>query len=62
VGTDRNRLIALAERLLAAERDVVPDSVLYEWGDHHGDWQQPRIVHYDVMTPTGTEHRHRYLL
>lgn len=28
---DRPRLIALAERALAAEHDVVPDSVLYEW-------------------------------
>ncbi|WIB76992.1 hypothetical protein DEJ28_15240 [Curtobacterium sp. MCPF17_002] len=62
MNTDRQRLIALAERALAAEHDVIPDSVLYEWGDYYGDWQQPLTVHYDVTTPTGTEHRHHYLV
>jgi hypothetical protein len=62
MGTDRERLIALAQRAIAAEPNVVPDSVLYEWGDYYGDWQQPLIVHYEVRTPTGTEHRHHHLL
>ncbi|PYY55893.1 MULTISPECIES: hypothetical protein [unclassified Curtobacterium] len=60
--TDRQRLIALAERALAAEPDVIPDSVLYEWGDYYGDWQQPLTVHYAVTTPSGAEHRHQHFI
>ncbi|WIB33089.1 hypothetical protein [Curtobacterium sp. MCSS17_005] len=60
--TDRQRLVALAERALAAEQDVIPDSVVYEWGDYYGDWQQPLTVHYAVTAPTGVEHRHQHLI
>jgi hypothetical protein len=60
--TDQQRLIALAERTLAAEHGVIPDSVIYEWGDYYGDWQQPLIVHYDVATPTGVKHRYQRLM
>jgi hypothetical protein len=62
--TEQQRLIALAERVLLHQRDVVPDSILFEWGDHYGrDWKQTLTVHYDVGgTGAGVQHRHHYLI
>jgi hypothetical protein len=61
VASNHERLILLAERALALTTNVIADSIVYEWGDYYGDWQQVLTVHYAVATPTGIEHRHHYL-
>ncbi|MCS6559862.1 hypothetical protein NYQ31_15800 [Curtobacterium flaccumfaciens] len=62
--TRHQRLIGLAERVLLHQPDVVPDSILFEWGDHRGrDWEQTLTVHYDVGGGSaGPHHRHHYFI
>ncbi|WIE84035.1 hypothetical protein [Curtobacterium sp. MCPF17_021] len=61
--TRQQRLIGLAERVLLHQPDVVPDSILFEWGDHRGDSEQTLTVHYDVGGgSTGPHHRHHYFI
>ncbi|PYY43051.1 hypothetical protein DEJ03_13795 [Curtobacterium sp. MCLR17_043] len=61
--TRQQRLIGLAERVLLHQPDVVPDSILFEWGDHRGDWEQTLTVHYEVGGGSaGPHHRHHYFI
>ncbi|MBF4613023.1 hypothetical protein [Curtobacterium sp. VKM Ac-1376] len=62
--TEQQRLVALAERVMLHQCDVVPDSILFEWGGYDGrDGKQTLTVHYDVGgTGAVVQHRHHYLI